>query len=50
MPRFAKALVPLYGVQSLRVTVDWRKGGIRRVKLEYARPHLLRRSLDALRR
>ena len=50
MPRFVKALIPLYGTQSVRLIVDWRRGRIRRVRLEYARPHLLRRLLEAARR
>jgi hypothetical protein len=50
MPRFVKALVPLHGTQSMRVTVDWRKGRIQRVRLEYGRPHLPRRLIDAMRR
>jgi hypothetical protein len=50
MPRFLKALLPLYGTHSVRLVVDWRSGRIRRVRLEYARPHLLRRFLDAARR
>jgi hypothetical protein len=49
MVRFLKRrLVPLYGSQSLRVTVAWRKGRIRRIKFEYARPHLLRRLIEAV--
>ena len=44
-----RRLTPLYGSQSLRVTVAWRKGRIRRLKVEYARPHLLRRLIEALR-
>ena len=50
MPRFVKALVPLHGTQSIRLAVDWRGGRIRRVTLEYVRPHLLRRLLQAARR
>ena len=48
MPRFMTRLVPLYGTQSLRVTVAWRKRRIQRFKLEYARPPLLRRLIEAL--
>ena len=47
MPRFMTRLVPLYGSESLRVTVAWRKGRIQRIKLEYARPRLLRRLIEA---
>ncbi len=50
MPRFVKALVPLHDTQSIRLVVDWRGGRIRRVTLEYVRPHLLRRLLEAARR
>jgi hypothetical protein len=48
MPRFVTRLVPLYGTQSLRVTVAWRNGRVRRIRLEYARPHLLRRLIEAV--
>ena len=50
MPRFVKALAPLHGTQSVRLVVDWRGARIRRVRLEYVRPHLLRRLLGAARR
>ena len=50
MLRFIKALVPLHDTQSIRLVVDWRGGRIRRVTLEYVRPHLLRRLLEAARR
>ena len=50
MPRFVKALVPLHDTQSIRLAVDWRRGRIRRVTLEYVRPHLFRRLLEAARR
>ncbi len=43
-----RRFVPLYGSQSLRITVAWRKGRIWRFKFEYARPHLLRRLIDAV--
>ena len=49
MIRFlARRFAPLYGSRSLRVTVAWRKGRIQRVKFEYAKPHHLRRLLEAL--
>ena len=47
MPRFLTRLVPLHDTQSLRVTVTWRKRRVRRVRFEYARPHLLRRLIEA---
>jgi len=50
MPRFVKALVPLDGTKSVRLVVDWSGGRIRRVTLEYVRPHLLRRLLQAAKR
>lgn len=50
MPRFVKAQAPLHNTQSIRLVVDWRGGRIRRVTLEYVRPHLLRRLLEAARR
>jgi hypothetical protein len=50
MPRLVNALLPFHQVQSVRVTVDWRRGRIQRVRLEYARPHLVRRILNALSR
>jgi hypothetical protein len=49
MPRFLTRLVPVHGTQSLRVTVTWRKRRVRAVKFEYARPHLLRRLINAMR-
>lgn len=48
MPRFLSRLAPLYGTQSVRITVGWGKGRVRRIKVEYARPHLLRRLIEAL--
>jgi hypothetical protein len=48
MPRFVTRLVPLRGTQSLRVTVTWRRRRVRSVKFEYARPHLLRRLINAM--
>ncbi len=48
MPRFLTRFVPLHGTQCLRVTVTWRKRRVRRVKFVYARPHLLRRLIEAL--
>lgn len=50
MPRFVNGLVPLHGSQSIRLVVEWSRGRIRRVALEYVRPHLLRRLLQAARR
>ena len=48
MPRFITRLAPLHGTQSVRLTVTWRKANIRRVRLDYAQPHLLRRMWEAL--
>jgi hypothetical protein len=48
MPRFLTRFVPLHGTQSLRVTVTWRKRRVWGVKFEYARPHLLRRLIGAM--
>ncbi len=48
MPRFLSRLAPLYGTQSVRITVGWGKGRVRRIKIDYARPHLLRRLIEAL--
>jgi hypothetical protein len=50
MPRFVTRLAPFHGTQSLRVTVTWRKATIRRVRFEYAKPHLIRRLVESLRR
>ena len=44
----ARRFIPLYGTESLRVTVAWRRGRVQRLKFEYARPHLLRRLIDAV--
>lgn len=49
MPRFMTRLAPFHGTQTLRVTVTWRKARIRRVRFDYAKPHLLRRLLEAVR-
>lgn len=48
MPRFIRRLAPFHGAQTVRVTVTWRKARIRRVRFDYAEPHLLRRLLDAV--
>lgn len=48
MPRLLTRLVPLHRSQSVRVTVTWSKRRIRVVKFEYARPHLLRRLISAM--
>jgi hypothetical protein len=47
MLRFLTRFAPLHGTQSVRITVAWRKQRVRRVKLEYARPHLVRRLIEA---
>jgi hypothetical protein len=49
MPRFMTRFAPFHGTTSLRVTVTWRKSRIRRVRFDYAKPHLLRRLLEAVR-
>lgn len=36
-------------LRSVRVSVAWQGGRIRSVRLEYGRPHLVRRILSALR-
>ena len=48
MPRFITRLAPLHGTQSLRITITWRRARIRTVRFEYAKPHLLRRLLEAI--
>jgi hypothetical protein len=50
MPRFMTRLAPLHGARSVRITVTWRKASIRRISLEYSKPHLIRRLLESLRR
>jgi hypothetical protein len=49
MPRFMTRLAPLDGAQSLRVNVTSRRARIRRVRFDYARPHSIRRLLEAVR-
>jgi len=34
-------------MQSVRVTVAWQQGRIRRIQLDYVRPHLIQRLLNA---
>ena len=48
MPRFITRLAPLHGTQSLRITVTLRRARIQRVRFEYAKPHVLRRLLEAM--
>jgi hypothetical protein len=43
-------LAPSRGTQAVRVTVTWRKARISRISIEYAKPHLLRRLLEGLRK
>jgi hypothetical protein len=45
-----KRLAPFRGTQAVRVTVTWRKTRISRISVEYAKPHLLRRFLEGLRK
>jgi len=49
MPLFLSKSLPPRAVKSVRITVDWRKERIRRIKVEYGKVHLLRRLLQALR-
>jgi hypothetical protein len=48
MTRSLKGPLRRHAVKSARITVDWRKGRIRRIKLEYGKVHLARRVLQAL--
>jgi hypothetical protein len=48
MTRFLSKFVLPRTVKSARITVDWRKGRIRRIKVEYGKVHLVRRVLQAL--
>ncbi len=48
--RLATLAIPLFGTRTVRVTVTWRRGRIRRFRIEYVRPNLLRRLLDSLKR
>ena len=48
MARFLTTSLPVRTVKSVRITVDWRKGRIRRIKVEYGKMHLTRRLLQAL--
>jgi hypothetical protein len=45
---FIRRLLPPYAVQSARVTIYWRKGRIRRVRVEYGKLSLLRRLIQAV--
>ena len=49
MARFLRRLPGPHAVQSVRVTVAWQRGRIRRIKLEYVRPHLIQRLINAVR-
>ncbi len=48
MFRSLARLFPPYAPRSVRVTLDWRKGRIRKVKVEYGNHHLLHRTLSSL--
>ena len=49
MARFLRRPPGAHAVHSARVTVVWQRGRIRRIKLEYVRPHLIRRLINAVR-
>ena len=48
MIRSVARLLPPYALESIRITVAWRKGRIRRIRVEYARPRLIRRLIESL--
>ena len=48
--RLATFFLPLFGTRTVRVSVTWRRGHIRRFKVEYVRPNMIRRWIDSLRR
>ncbi len=50
MRRLVRRFAPFRGTESLRLTVSWRGTRVRRVKLEYLKPHMLRRVVEAVRR
>jgi hypothetical protein len=49
MARFPKHLPGLHAMRHVRVTVAWQRGRVRRIRLEYERPHLVRRLINAVR-
>ena len=49
MFRSIARLFPPYAPRSVRVTVDWRKGRIRNIKVEYGKHHVVHRWLGSLR-
>ena len=49
MTRTLARLLPPYAVRSVRITVDWRKGRIRRLRVEYRKQPLLRRVINMVR-
>jgi hypothetical protein len=49
MLRRLRDLLPPHPVNAARITVEWRKGRIRAVRVEVGKLHLLRRILRALR-
>ena len=48
MIRFVARLLPPYAIQSVRVTVAWRKRRIRRIRVEYVKPRLIRRLIESV--
>ncbi len=48
--RLATLVLPLFGTRTVRVSVTWRRGRIRRFKVEYVRPNLIRRWIESFRR
>jgi hypothetical protein len=49
MIRFVKRRARRRSIRTTRVTVAWQRGRVRRIKLEYVRPHLIRRVYNAVR-
>jgi hypothetical protein len=47
--RFLRRLPGPHAVRSARVAVTWQRGRIRRIRIEYVRPHLIRRLINFLR-
>jgi hypothetical protein len=48
MPRRLRDLLPPYAMRSVRVSVYWRKGRIRGVRVEYGKLPLVRRLFKTL--
>jgi hypothetical protein len=49
MARLLRRLPGPHAVRSARVTVSWERGRVRRIRVEYVRPHLIRRLINAVR-